>query len=82
MEACGSHFLGRALRERGQDVSLMPRDYCKKFPHSLKRDAKFRREPEAVTISETFVAVHADGTRRNVGQMSPTVWAYSRPRSA
>ena len=30
MEACaGSHFLGRALREQGHDVRLMPAQYVK-----------------------------------------------------
>jgi transposase len=30
MEACGgSHFLGRALREQGHDVRLMPGPVCK-----------------------------------------------------
>jgi len=32
MEACsGSHFLGRALREQGHDVRLMPAQYVKPY---------------------------------------------------
>ena len=32
MEACGgAHFLGRALREQGHDVRLMPAQYVKPY---------------------------------------------------
>jgi transposase len=32
MQACGeSHFLGRALREQGHDVRLMPAQYVKPY---------------------------------------------------
>jgi hypothetical protein len=35
MEACGgSHFLGRALREQGHEVRLMPAQYVKPYVHS------------------------------------------------
>jgi transposase len=39
MEACGgSHFLGRALRERGHDVRLMPAQYVKPYVETTKND--------------------------------------------
>ena len=39
MEACaGSHFLGRALREQGHDVRLMPAQYVKPFVKTNKND--------------------------------------------
>jgi transposase len=39
MEACGgSHFLGRALREQGHDVRLMPAQYVKPFVKTNKSD--------------------------------------------
>ena len=39
MEACsGSHFLGRALREQGHDVRLMPAQYVKTYVKTNKSD--------------------------------------------
>ena len=39
MEACGgSHFLGRALREQGHDVRLMPAKYVKPYVKTNKND--------------------------------------------
>jgi transposase len=39
MEACGgSHFLGRALREQGHDVWLMPAQYVKPYVKTNKND--------------------------------------------
>jgi transposase len=39
MEACpGSHFLGRALREQGHEVRLMPAQYVKPFVKTNKTD--------------------------------------------
>ena len=39
MEACsGSHFLGKALREQGRDVRLMPAQYVKPFVKTNKND--------------------------------------------
>src|SRR6202051_2967792 len=39
MEACsGSHFLGRALREQGHEVRLMPAQYVKPFVKTNKSD--------------------------------------------
>ena len=39
MEACGgSHFLGRALREQGHDVRLMPAQYVKPYVKTNKSD--------------------------------------------
>ena len=38
MEACGgSHFLGRALREQGHEVRLMPAQYVKPYVKTNKR---------------------------------------------
>ena len=37
MEACGgSHFLGRALREQGHEVRLMPAQYVKRYRGSSR----------------------------------------------
>ena len=39
MEACGgSHFLGRALREQGHDVRLIPAQYVKPYVKTNKSD--------------------------------------------
>ena len=39
MEACsGAHFLGRALREQGPDVRLMPAQYVKPYVQTNKSD--------------------------------------------
>ena len=39
MESCsGSHFLGRALREQGHEVRLMPAQYVKPYVQSNKSD--------------------------------------------
>src|ERR1700749_954401 len=39
MEACcGSHFLGRALREQGHEVRLIPAQYVKAFVKTNKND--------------------------------------------
>src|ERR1700746_4082127 len=39
MEACGgAHFLGRALRDQGHDVRLMPAQYIKPYVKTNKND--------------------------------------------
>jgi transposase len=39
MESCsGAHFLGRALREQGHDVRLIPAQYVKAFVKTNKND--------------------------------------------
>ena len=39
MEACvGSHFLGRALREQGHEVRLIPAQFVRPFVKSNKND--------------------------------------------
>jgi transposase len=39
MEACGgSHFVGRALREQGHEVRLMPSQYVKPYVKTNKSD--------------------------------------------
>ena len=42
MEACpGSHFLGKALREQGHQVRLMPAQYVKPFVKTNKNDSSY-----------------------------------------
>src|ERR1700676_732443 len=44
MESCsGSHFLGRALREQGHEVRLMPAQYVKAYVQTNKSDFLDRR---------------------------------------
>ena len=39
MESCGgTHFLGRALREQGHEVRLLPAQYVKPFVKTYKND--------------------------------------------
>src|SRR5260370_36767915 len=46
MEACsGSHFLGRALREQGHDVKLIPAQFVKPFVKPNKNEF---RDAEAI----------------------------------
>ena len=48
MEACGgSHFLGRALREQGHDVRLMPAQYVKPYVKTNKNDIPMEIAREA-----------------------------------
>src|ERR1035438_9413120 len=48
MESCsGSHFLGRALREQGHEVRLMPAQYVKPYVQTNKSDF-----PDAEAIAE------------------------------
>ena len=63
MEACGgSHFLGRALREQGQDVRLMPAQYVKPYVKTNKNDyIDGEAIAEAVTRpSMRFVPIKTD----------------------
>ena len=47
MEACGgAHFLGRALREQGHEVRLMPAQYVKPY---VKHNGRTRRSPNLLT---------------------------------
>src|SRR5579862_2921339 len=44
MEACsGSHFLGRALREQGHDVRLMPAQYVKPYVKQTRAISSMRK---------------------------------------
>jgi transposase len=54
MEACGgSHFLGRALREQGHEVRLMPAQYVKPYVKTNgQADHGMLLETKAVTILE------------------------------
>lgn len=63
MEACGgSHFLGRALREQGHEVRLMPAQYVKPYVKTNKNDyIDAEAIAEAVTRpSMRFVAIKTD----------------------
>ena len=63
MEACGgSHFLGRALREQGHDVRLMPAQYVKPYVKTNKNDyIDAEACSEAVTRpSMRFVPIKTD----------------------
>src|SRR6201984_2071335 len=63
MEACGgSHFLGRALREQGHDVGLMPAQYVKPY---VKRNKNDYIDAEAIAEAVTrptmrFVPIKTD----------------------
>jgi len=63
MEACGgSHFLGRALREQGHDVRLIPAQYVKPYVKTNKNDyIDAEAIAEAVTRpSMRFVPIKTD----------------------
>ncbi len=63
MEACGgSHFLGRALREQGHDVRLMPAQYVKPYVKTNKNDyIDAEACAEAVTFpTMRFVPIKSD----------------------
>jgi transposase len=63
MEACGgSHFLGRALREQGHEVRLMPAQYVKPYVKTNKNDyIDAEAIAEAVTRpSMRFVPIKSD----------------------
>jgi transposase len=63
MEACGgSHFLGRALREQGHEVRLMPAQYVKPYVKTNKNDyIDAEAIAEAVTRpSMRFVPIKTD----------------------
>jgi transposase len=63
MEACGgSHFLGRALRDQGHDVRLMPAQYVKPYVKTNKNDyIDAEAIAEAVTRpSMRFVPIKTD----------------------
>ena len=63
MEACGgSHFLGRALRDQGHDVRLMPAQYVKPYVKTNKNDyIDAEAISEAVTRpSMRFVPIKTD----------------------
>jgi transposase len=64
MEACGgSHFLGRALREQGHEVRLMPAQYVKPYVKTNKSDyIDAEAIAEAVERPKMrFVPIKSDG---------------------
>src|SRR5271169_1213567 len=61
MEACGgAHFLGRALREQGHDVRLMPAQYVKPYVKTNKNDYI---DAEAIAEAVTPVCVSCRSRR-------------------
>ena len=62
MEACGgSHFLGRALREQGHDVRLMPAQYVKPYVKTNNDYIDAEACAEAVTRpTMRFVPIKTD----------------------
>src|SRR5215472_10683218 len=62
MEACaGSHFLGRALREQGHDVKLMPEQYVKPYVKTIKNDyIDAEAIAEAARPNMRFVPIKSD----------------------
>ena len=66
MEACGgSHFLGRALREQGHEVRLIPAQYVKSYVKTNKSDS-IDAEAIAEAIARPtmrFVPIKSDDQR-------------------
>jgi transposase len=87
MEACGgSHFLGRALREQGHDVRLMPAQYVKPYVKTNKNDyIDAEAIAEAVTRpTMRFVPIKTDDqldhsiqARRSLSQQRPNTFAQT-----
>jgi transposase len=70
----GSHFLGRALREQGHEVRLMPAQFVRPFLKSNKNDY---RDAEAIAEAVErenmrFVPIKARGARRHTWQTGPS----------
>jgi transposase len=66
MDTCGgSHFLGRSLREQGDDVRLMPAQYVKPYVKTNKNDyIDAEAIAEAVTRPNMrFVPIKTDDQR-------------------
>src|ERR1700756_1107263 len=82
MEACGgSHFLGRALREQGHDVRLMPAQYVKPYVKTNKNDyidaeaiaEACLREPPRIPIAP-MARLPTNKARRNLLLASSSKW--------
>ncbi len=72
MEACGgAHFLGRAPREQGHEVRLMPAQYVKPYVKTNKNDYI---DAEAIAEASALVACKevADHTFRVAGHPPAT----------
>jgi transposase len=67
MEACGgSHFLGRALREQGHEVRLIPAQYVRPYVKTNKSDyidaeAGFPSLPSRLRLEICFKTWRASG---------------------
>src|SRR6201997_1478488 len=84
MEACGgSHFLGRALREQGHDVRLMPAQYVKPYVKTNKNDyIDAEAIAEAVTRpTMRFVPIKSDDQLPAVAAPSPRTLGGAAHRS-
>jgi len=69
MEACGgAHFLGRALREQGHEVRLMPAQYVKLYVKTNKSDYI---DAEAIANGIKGVNQAADRLRANPPAAAP-----------
>ena len=62
----GSHFLGRALRDQGHEVRLMPAQYVKPYVQTNKSDY-MDAEAIAEAVQRPGDAFRADQERRAVG---------------
>jgi transposase len=68
MEACGgAHFLGRALREQGHEVRLMPAQYVKPYVKTNKNDYL---DAEAIAEAAQFLRTAAKFKRAAEKQTS------------
>ena len=91
MEACGgSHFLGRALREQGHDVRLMPAQYVKPYGSAptataANRGIEDRQVKLGCVMPGESAAVFGDALRRLAGaatdlyQDGPRYWYSTQP---
>ena len=71
LEACGgAHFLGRALREQGHEVRLIPAQYVKPYVKTNKSDY-IDAEAIAEAVARPTNALRADQERRPNGSAVP-----------
>src|SRR6266568_4452863 len=74
MESCsGSHFLGRALREQGHEVRLMPAQYVKPYVQTNKSDFL-----DADAIAEAQSCEDGRGRRRRLFLIAALITAPYR----
>ena len=57
LEACsGAHFLGRALREQGHDVKLIPAQFVRPFVKSNRTTSLMQKLSRRLSIDRTCVS--------------------------